>query len=362
MEKVALVYIGNIEICPYIKAYEKILTDNKCDYDVIFWERENLKKSYPKNYRYFRYLSDPAKSKKNKIWDFVKYFLWLKKALAMNYSCIVFLDTLSAVLAYFGNIGKTRFGIEVRDYSYEGLMIFKYIEKKIFSKANKIFISSGAFRSFLPSEYNYIQTHNLNLAESKLERQNENKIIKKDKEKYKIVYVGSLKYFDCQKSIVDELSNDERFIIEFHGYGPEYNRFVKYCEEKQIKNITITGLYTDDMKPEFYADADFIINCYDKKEGSEVLYALSNKYYDGLIYHIPQIVEKGTYKGKIITDSHLGIEWDIDTDRNLSNKIIEFVENIDTIEFNATCHKILNLSLKEYNNYLNEIQDLVMGK
>lgn len=360
MKKVALVYIGNIEICPYMKAYQEILEEKGINYDVIFWEREELCKNYPDNYIIFRFLSDPAKNKKDKIVDFLKYFCWLKRVLKTKYEKIVFLDTLSAFLAFIGgNLKNVKYSIEIRDYTYENILIFKEIESKMLKKADKVFISSEAFKNFLPNQIKYIQTHNLNVNESQLEKNNLKKNININKQKYKVVYVGSLKYFDCQKSIVTELANNNRFEIQYHGYGPDYNKFVDYCNKMEINNISITGLYTDDMKPDFYDGADFIINCYDKNEGSEVLYALSNKFYDGLIYHIPQIVEKGTFKGNLVSSLNIGIEWDSQIDSNLSNKIISFIKKMDVENFNYVCHKELNGFLKQYEEYILEIKDFL---
>lgn len=357
MNKVAFIYIGNIEICPYIKNYTNILDAKKEKYDVFFWEREKLNDFYPDNYFRFQFNSDPAKKKIYKIFDFIKFFLWLhKQKIGKKYDKVVCLDTLSAILFFFAGKCNAKIAIEIRDYSYEKFILFRLIETMVLKNANKIFISSNAFLEFLPARFDYFLSHNFAMDEY-LDRKEDN--LKSDiSDKIRLVYVGSLKYFNCQKAIVDQLGNDSRFEIYYRGYGPEYIRFVDYCSKHNIGNISISGLYTNVQKKEFYQEADFIINCYDINEGAEVLYALSNKYYDGLIYGIPQLVEADTYKASLVTSYNLGIEWDYKTD-GLANRIIEFVNSYNKEKFCKQCESLMNSYAEDNMRYYSVVEDFL---
>lgn len=354
--RVALVFIGNIEFCPYMKEYQQILNDLQIDYDVIFWKRDNLSLKYPQNYHFFDLPSSLRKKKYLKIFDFIRYTLWLKKFFERNhYTHLIFLDTLSGIIGYLlGVIKKDVHAVlEIRDYSYEKIKLFKLIESKVIDKVEQVFISSPAFQRFLP-KHDYCVTHNFNAIEYK-----ENYISRSFAKKVRgtplnIVYVGTIRYFNYQKAIIEELKNDSNFNISFHGIGADYRKLKQYCTDKNIKNVEFTGLYTSAQKAGFYKKADIIINCYDIHIGNEVMYAISNKFYDGLIYHLPQISESKTYKGKLIEKYHLGITWQ-PQDGKLKEKIMNFYYSIDENKFNKSCIEKMEDYYIEYKRYTERI-------
>lgn len=349
MNKIALIFIGNIEICPYIKEYERIFRQQKIDYDVLFWRREELNSNYPCNYKFFSFESDVKKRKKDKIYDFMRFYRWLNVMLSKeSYTHYVFLDTLSSFLVYFGGkISSVKCLLEIRDYTYEKNPLFKFIEKHIVRQMQAVFISSESFKTFLP-KHNYLITHNFNEVEY-IKNCNKRQFVKKRKgDRLNVVYTGAIKYFDYQVAILEELKNDSRFKIIYHGIGPDYKKLVEYCNKNKMNNVLFTGLYTERDKNNIYSQADFLINCYDINLGAEIKYAVSNKYYDGLIYHIPQFVESKTYKGQLISENGCGFTWTPEEGK-LADKIINFYYNLDEEFFNKEC---LNLMSKYYKQYI----------
>lgn len=359
-KKIALIFIGNIEFCPYVKEYEKILGDLCLDYNIIFWKRESLTIEYPNNYYFFDFPSSIKRRKILKIFDFFKYALWMKKIINENsYTHLIFLDTLSGILAYLNRcIARNMYAtLEIRDYTYEKIKLFKFVEQKMLHKMRYVFISSPAFIHFLP-DFDYCITHNFNEKEY-MQFCKSTEFVKKAKgEPLNIVYTGALKYFDYQKAIIEELKNDSKFNIIYHGIGPDYARLKKYCCDKNIKNIKFTGLYTEDQKPKFYEEADFIVNCYDIHLGSEILYALSNKYYDGLIYHIPQLSEDKTFKGGLVEKNKVGIAWRPEEGK-LKKRLMNFYYSIDEENFNKTCVDKMENYYIEYKRYTEKIIDFL---
>lgn len=357
-KKAALIFIGNIEFCPYIKEYEQILEELHIDYDVIFWKREDLRSKYPGNYRYFSHPSSLQRKKYLKLIDFARYACWLKKTLKnRHYTHLVFLDTLSGVLGYLtGSMSQNMHGIlEIRDYTYEKIRLFQYIEHKMMAGMDQVFISSRAFCCFLPTG-NYCITHNFNTKEYTQFCSFRRFARKANGETLNIVYTGALKYFNYQKAILEEFKNDDRFHIFFHGIGPDYEKLRQYCRDKKIRNVTFTGLYVDEQKAGFYDNADFLLNCYDVNLGSEVRYAVSNKYYDGLIYHIPQLSESKTYKGHLIERDKTGITWR-PGEGKLKGMLIKFYFSIDESSFNKICVERMEKYYAEYKKYVEKIVD-----
>ncbi len=356
-KKAALIFIGNIEFCPYRKEYESILGEMGMDYHILFWKRQDLSTDYPSNYLCFDFPSDLKKKKMFKFYDFFRYACWLKTMVkSHSYTHLVFLDTMSGMLGYLtGCISPDSCALlEIRDYTYEKIPWFRLLEHALMKKMTYVCISSKAFLRFLPP-YDYCITHNFNTLEY-LEFCESKKFIRKSaKEPLNIVYTGALKYFNYQRAIIEELKNDGTFNLYYHGIGPDYEKIKKYCFDNGIKNVTFTGLYNDHQKPDFYKDADFLLNCYDVSLGSEITYAISNKYYDGLIYHIPQLSESKTYKGSLVEKNKLGITWQ-PGEGNLKEKIIRFYHAIDEADFDKICMERMRTYYDEYRAYRDKIR------
>lgn len=360
-KNIALIYIGNIEICPYRKIYESVCKKCGIEYDVLFWERERLSDMYPTNYKYFKLCSDVNKSKIMKLLDFLKYFFWIRrKIMSKEYGGFVFLDTISGLLGFFSSFYKYGNGIlEVRDYTYEKIRPYKRVEELMINHMDMVNISSNAFHRFLP-EWNYQICHNFSAEEYNRE---------KFKRRYKgiqegmairVVYSGNLKYYNYQLSIIEELKNDPDYSLTYHGIGPAYERLVKYCRENDVKNVSFTGYYTDEDKAGFYEEADIILNCYDVTIGNEILYAVSNKFYDGLIYHIPQISETGTYKGKMVEKYGIGISWR-PGQGSLKEKINDYFYSIDSDKFDIVCDKLMEKYAVQLGHYEKRIKNELKG-
>ena len=118
-KKAALIFIGNIEFCPYRKEYESILGEMGMDYHILFWKRQDLSTDYPSNYLCFDFPSDLKKKKMFKFYDFFRYACWLKTMVkSHSYTHLVFLDTMSGMLGYLtGCISPDSCALlEIRDF------------------------------------------------------------------------------------------------------------------------------------------------------------------------------------------------------------------------------------------------------
>lgn len=361
MQKVALVYIGNIEICPYRQLYEKILKKKGIDFDVLFWERDKLSTAYPDNYIFFSFKSDVNKKKSRKTGDFLNYYWWLRKKIKeKKYSHFIFLDTISGILGYLSGFYKESIGMqEIRDYTHDFNIIFRFVEKRAFGKMKKICVSSPAFNDFLPCGKTAIIAHNFNEQEY-LNHRGKSTFKKKRKgQVLEVGYLGNVKYYEQQVKIIDEFADDERFNVTFHGIGPDYARLKQYIDDRKICNIHMTGYYQGTDKEILYKNVDVILNCYDIGLGNEIKYAVSNKYYDGLIYHIPQIVERYGYKGEIVQQNGIGLAWNYG-DAKLNNLLWEYYHSIDETHFDRQCGFLMEKYYAEYCNYKETIEDFII--
>lgn len=267
-----------------------------------------------------------------------------------KYEKIVVLDSLTGVLIapflikYYNN----RFIYDIRDYSYENNIIYKYLEKFLIKKSYFTSVSSRGFLSFLPENNNYVFTHNTTLEELKLESSYKKRI----KEKINFVWLGSVRYLKHQSGIIEKLSRDGRFNIIFHGIGPELDDFKEYVKKNKLPNVCFTGKYSNAEKAFLLARADIINNSYENTYGTK--FAISNKFYDGIVYHIPQLVECNCYKEALIKEYPVGIALSPNDD-SFAEKLFQYHRNLDENKFNKACDDLRKKVNKEEINCIRRI-------
>lgn len=353
---IGLIFIGDLKYCPYLSNYTKILEENNIDYEVLYWERSTTDKDIPDHYIPFKYESKLNQSLFSKAKDFLRFRFWLKKRLtSKKYDKLILLSTLSGMI--IPDVLKRYTGkyiFDVRDYSYESNSIFKNIESKIIENSYFTAISSDAFRNFLPQSEKYILNHNINLAVN----QNRNYTTKM-RNTINLVFAGTLRYFEHQKKIIDKLANDNRFNIIFHGTGPEYEQYKEYVETGRIKNMILTGEYSEEAKENLYQEADLLNNSYDNQEGNlETKYAVSNKFYDGIIYKIPQLVETNSYKEELINKYNIGIALDVNEEK-FADLLFDYYQSINVDNFNAETNALYQSIMGEQKKYYKKITDFI---
>ncbi|HPU40907.1 hypothetical protein ABCY62_12380 [Acetivibrio clariflavus] len=351
---IGIVFIGDLKYCPYLAKYTNILDREKQEYEVLFWNREANSSRYADNYLSFNLKSKLNKSPIRKILDFMRYARWLNRKIKERaYDKIIVLSTLSGIIIFnlLTRKYKNKYIYDIRDYSYEHNKIFYWLEKKLIFNSYFTCISSEAFREFLPKNYNYKTVHNFNPKEISREYS----FVKKEYgETLNLVWIGTVRYFEHQRQIIDKLKEDPRFNLIYHGSGPDLEKFKKYCESNNIKGVTFTGEYNNLEKPMLLKNADILNNSYKSNKDEKIKYAVSNKYYDGLIYKIPQLVETGTYKHKRVEAAKIGIGLD-PNDKNFADKLYEYYFSIDEKQFNDSCNNNLNDILKEDEIYVQKI-------
>ena len=168
-----------------------------------------------------------------------------------------------------------------------------------------------------------------------------------------------MRYFEFQKQYLDALRNDDRFEIVFHGDGPELELYRRYCRENGFNNAFFTGSYSNTQKAELLASADILNNCYGytQNAGSKLKYAVSNRFYDGMIYHIPQLVEQEGYKPQWAKESSIGVS--IALDEFFVDNLYKYYMNIDAERFDINCAETLKKVVDEDDNYIQKIDEFI---
>ena len=98
-------------------------------------------------------------------------------------------------------------------------------------------------------------------------------------------------------------------------------------------------------------------HCYTKNAGNKLKYAVSNRFYDGMIYHIPQVVENDGFKPEWANSS--GIGTSIELDGNFADNLYAYYLNIDAEEFDKACDECLQTVISEDDSYVDHIDSFL---
>lgn len=352
---VGIIFIGDLRYCPYLSKYVNILEEKNIDYEVLYWNREDAILKDPKNYFSFNLKSRLNRNPIFKIKDFISFRCWLKNKINLTkYEKLILLSTLSGIIISDILIKKyiQKYIFDIRDFSYENYRFFLKREENLIKNSYSSYISSKGFENFLPIGYKYNIIHNFN----KNDLRKGKKFFKKPYgSTLNIVWIGAIRYFEHQKKIIDKLCNDNRFKLIYHGTGPQFDIFKKYCNDNNATNVIFTGEYNNNEKYKLLEDADILNNSYNTSKIMEVKYAISNKYYDGLIFGIPQLVEIETFKSEIVESNGVGIALN-PQDKKFADELYDYYYEIDEETFNNYCKSEIKKVLLEDEECMNSIK------
>ena len=106
--------------------------------------------------------------------------------------------------------------------------------------------------------------------------------------------------------------------------------------------------------------ANILNNCYGYTQGAgnKLKYAVSNRFYDGMIYHIPQLVEPDGYKPEWAESAKIGVSYPPDS--GFADKLYEYYKSIDSEKFDQACEDELKKVISEDNKYIHMIDEFIM--
>lgn len=351
MKRICFVSLGNIYLSPYLNQYTRIINDN---YDIIYWDRENLNEIIPGNniniYRFQKSFSNKASKIKNYLL-FKRYIKTILKK--QNYDCIVFLQTLGAILtgSFLAKKYNRRYVIDIRDYSYEGNKYIYSIEKKLIRHSRFCVISSEGYKKFLPPK-DYIIAHNIR----ELDSRETNRIRKREKNNktLNIAFIGYVNYHDQHKKLLLNLKNDNRFILTF--IGTKALELKQFCIQNKIKNVKFGDRFNPEEILKLYENVDLVNNLYGNHTPT-LDYALSNKLYFAAELNIPILTCCDTFMSEISHKYDFGIDVDVNNPR-CGDLIIDKYNKIDWERLTIGCEKFLDKVRNEQKRFDIKIKEL----
>lgn len=348
MNKVGIVVFQNLRYAPFLKFYTNILNEMKnVEYDIIYYNRDvSLNEPNCENIIPISWCGKGtnAAPKHEKAFNFVLYRKKLIKLLKRKkYDFLIMLMTMPSVLIedYLIKNYKGKYIFDIRDYTQEKFKPYYKIEEKLLNNSALNVISSKGFLNFLPSS-KYCICHNLDDEIAK-KYKSQQTYIKKTKGPVVISYIGSISYEKQCKELMKLVCEDERFCFYFYGNENTSHKVSEYANSLKCPRIKLMGAFLPNEKRDIYEKSDLVFNCYGN-DITLVKYAISNKHYDGALYHRPLLVSPNTVMSEIAGENAFAL--DLDNIDNL-NELFTWYKNLDSEKYISYADKVILSALKE---------------
>ena len=351
MKKLLIVGFTKLSYMPYLNFYLEALGDAQTEIHVVSWRRDSEKDIKYRNSRiilheFVRDQEDQI-AKIKKVSNFIRYRSFVISLLnKMRFDKVIVLHTLPAVLIADKLLRRYcgRFILDYRDYTYEDLGAFKSVIGKLVKASYATFVSSDAFRDALPKLDKVYTSHNL-LVDS-LAHRDAHPARLQSRLPIRVAFWGFIRHEKINEELIRKLGEDTRF--ELHYYGREQQtawNLKALVEKKQFSNIFFHGTYLPEERYAFAAQTDLIHNIYENDAGMQK--AMSNKYYDGIIFQIPQLCTAGSYMGERAEKDGVGCALDPFADEFV-DQLVRYYQEYDRSQFEANCDRACERVVSEF--------------
>ena len=323
------------------------------EYDVIAWNRSGNNLGLLEHLIMYNEPSSDTLSNIKKIRGFCGFKKFVEYTVRQNqYDClVVHTITLAVFISSFLKRYYTgKYILDIRDEcALYGIMKLRLPMLLKHSYCNVI--SSWGFKTWLPKA-DYVISHNIGFHwREKIDMPTPVSFF--PSRPLNILTIGQIRHFDGNRILIDELGNDEGFIIHFAGAGVDAPRLEEYCRSKEINNVTFSGRYLKENEDNIAKTCDFVNILLPQ---TRVQYAMANRFYLAILNYKPVIVNAESIQAEYIRKYHLGIIWKSGT--SLRNSINDYIKQFEIEEFLNARKKIiaaLTNDIDKFNDRLNNL-------
>lgn len=339
--KILIMGFTKIKYMPYMNFYLDNIDRANHEVHILYWNRdlqsEDLSKYAGCTFHEFKCYQEDDVSKFSKIKSFAKYRKFAKRLLKNEkFDFLFVLHSLTGVLVadVLKKHYRDKYIFDYRDSTYEGFAPFKKIVASITRNARATFVSSDAFRRFLPEDCKDKIYTSHNLLMDSLEHRDEKILYGVPSDKIRIAFWGFIRHEEINMEIIRKIAADSRFELHYYGREQQVALDLKaYVSELNAKNVFFHGEYTPEQRYEFVRQTDIIHNIY---YDENMMLAMGNKYYDGVIFRIPQICMPGSFMGESVERAGVGCLCS-PYENNFVKKIYEYYISLDQETFSKAC-------------------------
>lgn len=360
--KILILGFTKLKYMPYINLYLPNIDINNNEVHVVYWNRdlntEDLSAFSGLILHEFRYYQEDDVAKYKKISSFIQYRKFVNRIIdSYTFDKYIILHTLPGVVLYdkFCRL-RGKFILDYRDSTYEGFAPFKRMVGNLVKWSAATFVSSDGFRKYLPHSESYktYTVHNI-LRESLSHQEDREKgLIPSDK--IRLAFWGFIRHEEINKQLIKQISQDLRFELHYYGREQKVAETLKsYVNNLNASNIYFHGEYKPEDRYTFILHTDCIHNIY---YDDNMMLAMGNKYYDGIVFRIPQVCMSGSFMGKMCKKYKTGIELN-PYESTFTEALYSYLSNIGNTGFIDKCNNEVERILKEQNSSIQAIKNLL---
>lgn len=358
--KVLLVGAGKVAHLPFVNFYLEALAKVNAEVHLLYWNRDGgpeFELPYDVKYHEFRATQRDDVPRIRKIPNYLKYRSFAYKVIKEgDFGLLIPLHTMPALTLYGLLKGKyaRRFIFDYRDVTMERILPFRAAIGQIVKHSVATFVSSEAFRAFLPTGNKVISTHNILL--DSLHQRDRRRAAPRSHRPIRIRFWGFVRHESVNRALIDAIANDARFELHYHGRQEGVAaRLQEHVSQNAIRNVHFHGPYSPTDRYDFAAETEIIHNLYDNDHGT--IYATGNKYYDGIALYLPQLCSADSHMGDLVEEIEVGLACSPFAPE-FADSIFEYYNAIDWNHFELSCDRALAKVIAEYADGLEVVATL----
>lgn len=343
--KVGLILPGNIWFSPYVHIYTHVLDQMSIPYDIISWNRDGRDPMIGVQY----HGKDELSGRLSKLLPYFRYSCFIKDAIReRGYDrLIVFGPQLAIFLSRFlKRYYRYKYIFDYRDLSIEQYKFLHLPFKRVLKYSVANFISSPGFKRCLPHGYQYHLSHNFNI-DAVRSALNQTMQLDLSQNPIKVLTIGGIRDYDANIEVVKALANKNDFQLSFVGKGYAAPLIEQFANKEGIQNIDFVGYYQKEEEASYIRKSTFLNIFYPKIISHET--ALSNRFYNALIYKKPMLVTSNSTQGDYVEKYQLGLA--VTDCANLDDKMCAWLQQTNQEAFVERCNSLLQEFVKDYQQF-----------
>lgn len=359
--KILLLGMTYFKYMPYMNFFINQIDPQKNEIHIITWNRDNSQDVQVPDgiisHVFSSFIMDtwPLKMKIPKILKYRKYAKKIIKTIDPDFLIVHYSTTAMVLYNDLVRKYKKRYIFDFRDITYENNWLFKKGVERIVLESKITFTSSEGFKIYLPQTPNVLLAHNIDLGDNFAD--NHHMVKRNNVYPIRIAFWGLLRSYNANLKLIKSLGDDKRF--ELHYYGRAQGKMSQLMRNttKKYNNVYYHGEYMPSERSNFYCNTDIINNFFDPGQKTMSL-AMSNKFYDGVINHIPQICCKGSFMGKYVSKRGIGLEID-PLSNDIADLIYDYYQGVNCRDFDECCEKVLKKVVIDVKKGQSAIQKII---
>lgn len=351
--KVALIIPGSIWYAPYVRIYTRILDKKGTDYSIISWNREGDDK--PEGFQYNELCKNGHGSARFSAYrGYVKFIKNTIKEQGFN-RIIVFGPQITCLLSsYLLMHFRHSYIIDYRDLSIEQKFGFKQLFSFMLKFSCATVISSPGFKRCLPKRKYYL-SHNFDEGAVREALNSSSSRFFNVENGIDVLTIGAIRDYSSNIEVTKALSKQDGFTLRFVGRGQgTVEKLQEYCQEVGAKNVSFVGFYDKPQEAGYVKSCTFMNIFYPRVITHDT--ALSNRFYNSLIYKKPMIVTKGTTQGDYAEMYQVGVV--VENCNNLTEDLNTFLQN-EYKDYTKRCNELLMLFLNDQDEFVEVVKKFV---